>query len=670
MPSLISGSVLRSGGSNSYITLATAQPQLPATPTTSTGYTVVTDASLVTSYRSSLGNIEFAHGTIYSNLPNQNIRIIGTGTSTVIVSGGIANTGTDTGALIVQGGVGISDGLWTGKDIHVNGLTIGQGFGPELRGLNNIVIRGTASPQNDAYLGQAGIAIGYDALNGLSTSLKSIAIGRYAMNSGTTITNSIAIGDSALKNLGTVSGKQADSNIGIGNSTGKNLIDGRLNLLLGHDIAPYLTTGSYNFFVGHDVGINMTYGSGNIAIGGDNLRDGIDNQINIGSMLYYDGGGYLQLNADTGLGLGTTASPLTQLNTVSNINTSTAPVVVTSINHGLSSGEDVIITGVQGTTQINNNVYYVRNVTTNTFSLFYDRLLTVPVDGTTWTNYISSGTVYAIQPNGALIVLGGAYITDNLIVDNSTVLNNSLTVAGTGTVRLTPTSSGTVIINPNTAGSIDAMTIGQTTPEDGYFKNLYVNTLTVDRFTINFIDGTLDRANNLRGGALGSIPIQSSPTTTGFIPIGSFGTVLTSNGTTATWETLGNLSAGNATNSDNIFLHPVVPSHQYYLALGENISDYSPVDADTLLTYQTNDNTLTAPNLTITNTATVLGSVYSIGTGNPDENYLLYTPQTTVGPTPPVSPRIGDFWIDSGNNAGFQYINDSGYQFWLQIYIL
>jgi hypothetical protein len=667
MPSLISGSVLRSGGSNQYITLATAQPQLPPTPTTSTGYTVVTDASLVTTYRSSLGNIEFYEGELYSNQPYQNIRIVGTGTSTVIVTGGIANTGTNTGALIVEGGIGISDGLWTGRDIHVNGLTIGQGY----EGLNNIVVRGVASPQNDAYPGQAIIAIGYDTLTGLDTSLKSIAIGRYALSSGTGILNSIAIGDSALKKLGTVPGGLAESNIAIGNYSGDELIDGRLNLFLGHDIAPNLTTGSYNFFVGHEVGINMTHGSGNIAIGGDNLRDGVDNQINIGSMLYYDGGGYLQLNADTGLGLGTTASPLTQLNTVSNINTSTVPVVVTSINHGLSSGEDVIITGIQGTTQINNNVYYVKNLTTNTFSLYYDRLLSTPVNGTTFTNYISSGTVYAVQPNGALIVLGGVYITDNLIVDNDTVLNNKLTVAGTGTVRLTPTSSGTVIINPNTVGSIDSMTIGFNKRDDGYFKNLYANTLTVDHFFINSIDGAIDKANNIKGGYRGSIPIQSAPDTTAFIPIGNAGEVLVVvGGTTATWQAIGGLSAGTSTNSENIFINPVVPNSPYYLVLSETISDYGPLDSDSLLAYQTTDRTLTAPNLTITNTATILGSVYSVGTGNPDENYLLYSPKTTVGSSPHANPRIGDYWIDSANKAGYQYINDSSIHFWLQIFTL
>jgi hypothetical protein len=639
---------------------------LPATLSTSTGFTLATDSKLVTTYRSSLGNIEFDHGSMYSNLPGQNIRIVGTGTSTVIVSGGVANTGTNTGALIVQGGIGIRDGLWTGRDIHVNGLTIGQGY----QGNNNIVIRGDASPQNDAYPGQSIIAIGYDTFKGIDSSLKSIAIGRYAMSSGTTITNSIAIGDSTLKKLGTISGNQTDSNIAIGNSSADELINGRLNLFLGHDIAPNLTTGSYNFFVGHEVGINMTRGNGNIAIGGDNLRDGFDNQINIGSVLYYDGGGYLQLNADTGLGLGTTASPLTQLNTVSNVNTSTVPVVVTSFSHGLGSGEDIIIMDVVGTTEINDNRYYVKNLTTNTFSLYYDRFLSIPVDGTTFTNYVSGGVVNAIQPNGALIVLGGVYITDNLIVDNSVVFNNALTVAGTGTITLSPTENGTVVINPSTVGSIDSMVVGYNTPEEGYFTNLYVNTLTVDHFTIKLIDGTWDKSYNLYGGDTGSIPYQTASSSTSFIPIGPAGTALISNGTTATWQTLGNVAATTATNADNIFINPVIPNTSYYIALGENISDYGPLDADTLLTYQTNVGTLTAPNLTITNTATILGSIYSVGTGNPDVGHLLYTPRTTVGSTPHANPRIGDLWIDSGNQAGYQYINDAGTEFWLQIFIL
>ena len=136
MPSLLSGSALRTGGSQTYIKLSTAQPQLPPSPTTSTGYTIITDSKLVTSYASSLGNIQFTSGTIYSNLPDQNINIIGTDSSVVIVSGGTPNFSTNTGALQVIGGIGISDGLYAGSDIHVNDLVIGQGY----EGQNNIII--------------------------------------------------------------------------------------------------------------------------------------------------------------------------------------------------------------------------------------------------------------------------------------------------------------------------------------------------------------------------------------------------------------------------------------------------------------------------------------------------------------------------------------------------
>lgn len=398
MPRLLSGSTLRKGGSGEFLDLRSAQPQLPPTPTTSTGYTIVTDSLLRSSYSSSLGNLEFNSGTVYSNIPNRNIVLAGTGTGVVVVSGGIVSAGTNTGALIVQGGVGVSRGLWTGDDIHVNGLTIGQGY----KGLNNIVIKGTASPQVDSFFnGQESIVIGYDALLGLTTSYKNIAIGRYALSSGTEISESIAIGDSALKNIGTLhtipaanitaistsSGTVSvatgtvivtaanhnlssgtaititgvvgttelnnnvyyvktlssstlalysninlttavngtgytpyssgglvsyntewDSNIAIGNNTGANLINGRQNFLLGSQLAQNLTTGSYNVFIGHEVATNITRGNANIAIGGDNLVDGLDNQVNIGSVFYYDGSGYSYISSDVTLGIGTAST--------------------------------------------------------------------------------------------------------------------------------------------------------------------------------------------------------------------------------------------------------------------------------------------------------------------------------------------------------------------------
>ena len=608
MPSLLSGSTLRKGGSNTYINLSSAQPQLPATPTTSTGYTIVTSDKLVTTYRSSLGNIEFNLGEMYSNLPSQNIKLIGTDSTFVVVSGGVANTGTNTGALVVQGGIGISDGLWTGKDIHVNGLTIGQGY----EGLNNIVIKGTAQPQvDDDDNGQQSIVIGYDALQGLNTSNKAIAIGRYALSSGTSLSRTIAIGDSALKNIGvyhrlpyaditsisltnpvqieaaghdltsgtyiTIAGVDGtvelnensyyvwvvssstlnlyadvnlnipvdgtgftaystsgtvylntvyDENIAIGTEAGESLINGRQNFFFGDRIARNFTTGSYNLFMGHEVANNMITGNGNIAIGGDNLVDGLDNQINIGSTFYYNGQGYTQINSDLGVGLGVE-----------------------------STGTDT----------------------------------------------------------GALVVYGGVGISGRFNTDGLVTVNNGMIVQ-------------------------------------------------------YLITGTITTSTNLASGAIGSIPYQAEPGVTGFIEIGAASTVLVSNGTTATWATIGELSAGTAqtaTNSDNVFVNDVVPETTYYVGLTETTGDYSPIDSDTALSYVTTTATTSSYFVTGTNVLNVPGSIYS-NDGSPDENNLLYSARVTVSTTAPPNPRIGDFWIDPTYGVELQYINDGGNKFWIQ----
>ncbi len=512
MPRLISGSTLRKGGSGDFIDLRSAQPQLPPTDTTATGFTIATDSLLRTTYRSSLGFIQFNNSAMYSTLPEGTIRILSTGTSLYSLS-------TDTGTLVVQGGIGVGANIYTKDDITVNSLLIGQGYSNVEDGAyNNIIIKGTSTVTiNDFSNGQNNVAIGYDTLKGLTTAYKSIAIGRFALSTGTRIRNSIAIGDSALKENGVVydrfilpitsatikssgtitnitnalpavatvtahglstgsrisianvngvttgsfslvNGQSfyvdvlsnnnialyndepfssstaldtrlgtattyvssgtliypieitvpnndyttstaiqltnlyngmdeidgyvvytyplgsnvfqiyydsilsegvdgtnftpylyggtstrvllSSNNIAIGTNAGKNLFDGERNFFLGDYIAQNLTTGSYNFFIGHEVGNNLITGNGNVSIMGDNLIDGQDNQVNIGGIFYYNGAGYLQLNADTGLGLGTAAT-----------GTNTGALAVLG---GISVSENIITFGpidIRNTTQ-------------------------------------------------------------------------------------------------------------------------------------------------------------------------------------------------------------------------------------------------------------------------------------------------------------------------------
>ena len=295
MPGLLSGSLLRKGGSGEFLDLSNAQPQLPPTDTTSTGFTIVTDSLFRTTYRSSLGNIEFKDAELYSNLTEGTIRVLATGTN-------IASTSSDTGLLVVDGDMGVGGTMNIKEDIVVNGITIGQGF----EGLNNIVVRGVASPQIDSYEnGQESIVVGYDTLLGITTAYKVIAIGRGALSSGTNISNTIALGDGALKLLGITTGTVNDRNIAIGVDTGGKLIAGQDNVFIGHEAAKIWTTGSHNIIIGQNTAKFVNSGSGIISIGGDNLVDGRDDQVNIGSVFYYDGQGYSYIAADTSIGLGT-----------------------------------------------------------------------------------------------------------------------------------------------------------------------------------------------------------------------------------------------------------------------------------------------------------------------------------------------------------------------------
>ena len=398
MSLLLSGSKLRVGGSGEFLPLAQAQPQLPDSISTTTGFTVITNSLLQTRYSSSLGNIEFDQSNMYSNLSTGTITILATGTVAASIS-------TDSGTLVVTGGVGIGMNLWVKEDIHVNNLLIGQ----KISNKNNIVIDGTLVGDEDPI--GSNIVLAYNGLTNLSTAYKTIAIGNNTFGIGSGIVNSIAIGDGALNNSGgdttivvgtistatqatpvkittTVSNSlvtgdrvsitnvaemvelttqtyyvsvlsantftlykdlilslpidgtgftafetsggevnryaSSNNNIAIGVDAGTNLIEGNKNFFFGNNVAKNLTTGSFNILIGSDSAQFMTKGSGNISLFGGNLVDEVDNQINIGSTIYYNGLGFLDINANTNLGIGqestsTTTGALTVLGGIGTI---------------------------------------------------------------------------------------------------------------------------------------------------------------------------------------------------------------------------------------------------------------------------------------------------------------------------------------------------------------
>lgn len=77
--------------------------------------------------------------------------------------------------------------------------------------------------------------------------------------------------------------------------------------------------------------------------------------------------------------------------------TTTKPITVTSPNHNLLPNQTVRATkfyrlpyaSATGMEQLNNNLYYVQNITTDTFQL-YDRNA-LPIDGRGYTTYVQGG---------------------------------------------------------------------------------------------------------------------------------------------------------------------------------------------------------------------------------------------------------------------------------------
>lgn len=687
MPNLLSGSKTNKSSPTGFANLTNVQYQLGPTPSTSTGYTLFTDQNSMATFASSLGNLEFNSGTVYSNIPNQNIQFIGTGTGTVIVSGPQLNTSTSTGALVVNGGIGIANGLYTGDDIFVNGLRIGQGY----EGFNNVVVRGTFTEGGqNAPDGEGNIAIGYNTLQNIDKSLNSIAIGNNALSTGTYTVNTIALGVDSLKIAGTIAnifvgditdvssalptlvtvpghglttgteilitgvgGVTAlndqyflvdiissdilelysiydpnlknpistaqfytgggsvykawvtENNIGVGTAAGANFYQGVDNLFLGHNAAVNFASGSYNTLIGHDAAGNLTNGNFNISIDGTRLVDGVDSQVSIGSMFYYNGDGYLQLDTNVGVGL----------------------------------GDDAV----------------------NTTS------------------------------TGALIVYGGVGISKSLFV------GSNLHVEGYGVVKLNPTgggvqiephSGGTVTIYPESdfPGNMDNVYIGSYQPRDGGFENVRASTVSISSTQTSSSPST------------GALHVAGGVGINGNLYIGGLSDAQTEYSlyyNTATNEiTYGFIGLGNSTHTDtastatdayHIIVEPVSTSTLYYPTLIDSIGQFRPLDVDSNLTYDTATDTLTVPTEKITSTAPststvtgaltvsggvgVNGSIYSAD-GNPQMNHLLYTPQINVNSTPPLNPRPGDVWVDLNNFAYYQWINDNGNQFWLQITIL
>jgi hypothetical protein len=611
---LISGSQKNTSSPSGYITLPQTQAQLGQTPSSSTGFTLVADKLSIVSYVSSLGNLNFDKGVVTSNLPNQNITFVGNGTGTVVISGPQLNTGTNTGVLVVQGGIGIAEGLHTGKDIHVNGLTIGQGY----NGANNIVIIGSAAEitNSDEFDGENNISIGYDSFVGMPSSQGSIAIGRYALSTGTQIANSIAIGDSSLKNLGTKNSMFVGTvtNITTGSTTTVTVINHGLSTgsvvtlkgitgSLGSEIneIPYiirvLSANTFALFAtrspqnDYQFAINsqFTLVAENISIDSSEFGTGNFTSATVYRSIFAysnialgDRAGQSFYNGQQNFFLGNAAA---ENFTTGSFNFFIGYNVVSNMKSGdrnFSIGNSNFMRDGRSNQIAFGNSYYYNGLGLTTLNT------DVFIQGSELEDIDATG---AFNSTGALRVYGGAGIKRSLYV------GEKLNVTGTGTVTLAPTSVGTVVINPVvTTGTIDNMIIGATVERPATF---------------------------------------------------SIGKITTSTNSTGTNSGALTVVGGVGINKD-LYIG---------LQINSNTANFRATTAST---------STTTGAVTVAGGVGVQGSVYS-NDGNSYENNLLYSPKVTVSATLPAYPKVGDFWINTNNLVEYQYIIDDGNKFWIQI---
>jgi hypothetical protein len=557
--------------------------------------------------------LQFDHGTVYSNIQNQNINLVGTGTGNVIVSGSQINVSTNTGVLVVRGGIGISDGLYTGKDINVNGLTIGRGYD----GTNNIVITGAAAPITNTvdFDGENSISIGWSALTKIASSQNSIAIGRYALSSGSNLTNTVAIGDSSLKNAGSISFLPVGniSTISVGTltvvtvfnhnlSTGSSVLINGLDGTLGSNLngknylASVITTNTFSLY-------NLYYPDDLYNLATDSIYSVISGKNSLVDSTGWSGSvtsGTVSRSIVTyaNIGLGTNAGQ-SFYNGQHNffIGNNAAPNLTTG-SFNFFIGYEVSSNMVTGDNNISFNSKILQNNRSNQIGFgnvfYFDGISTTTIGSSlfisdpNYGNYYNESTGF-FNSTGALRVNGGAGIRGSLYV------GASLNVTNSGTVTLSP-STGTVSINPASTGTIDNMIIGSINPNSGTFI---------------------------------TAKITSTATSTGI--------------NTGALQVAGGVS------------------------VNKNVYVGTAIDTNTANVRSTASAISTTTGaVTVAGGVGVQGSVYSKD-GNPYENNLLYSPKVTVSATVPLNPHVADFWINTINLAEYQYVLDGTSTFWIQI---
>lgn len=160
--------------------------------------------------------------------------------------------------------------------------------------------------------------------------------------------------------------------------------------------------------------------------------------------------------------------------------TTTSP---TGVRHGFAPGDAIRITGVNGMTQVNDNVYYVGNAGTYAFSLYQDAALTTLVDATSFGDYTNGGS---IGFNSTVKADGTSSFRDSNNEIYRPRIGDTITVGGSGTELIDGTYKVVSVDLESTPKrfAVNAGSTGMTTTLNADVTNLGSKSLSVTQIPI------------------------------------------------------------------------------------------------------------------------------------------------------------------------------------------
>ena len=182
------------------------------------------------------------------------------------------------------------------------------------------------------------------------------------------------------------------------------------------------------------------------------------------------------------------------------------------------------------------------------------------------TGFVGTGTAGQLLVSAGSTSTGPVFTNTSSIYVNNAVLADNIRLGTAGQIPYQITTSTTGFFGPGTRGQLliangtsatifaGPGTTGQLLVSAGANPPVYTTTSSIyvgraalaDLATLALDANRATTATNLAGGATGSIPYQSTSSSTTFLPIGTSTFILTSNGSIPIWSTPTGLVAGSA----------------------------------------------------------------------------------------------------------------------------